>query len=257
MKTAVGPAGLGSAVMLLVRISSLLVLAAVTAVCAEQAGGFPRLVVADVPDLTIKTRRTLDRPNSTIETEIVNLKGPWQRREEILDFPATIPNAHTQRHVAITRCDERRTLQLNEEARTYSSTSIEDMAVYERRLRLTVRRMPQAVPAGADVKISVDSVDTGERRQFGRHTARHVITTTTTTPSPGANARANQRVEDGCTSMCRRPDVGTGAIRRHCPRPTSCVPAPHPIACMLSGAAPPGAASPSRKSREAPAMPAS
>src|ERR1700675_3264312 len=107
--------------MLLVRISALLAFVVVTAVRVgpvEQAGGFPRFVVADFPDLAIKTRRTLDHPHSTIETEIVNLKGAWQRREQIFDFPATIPTAHTQKHVAITRCDERRTLELNEEART-------------------------------------------------------------------------------------------------------------------------------------------
>src|SRR5580765_7041120 len=110
--------------MSLIRISALLVFVTVTAVRVgpiEQAGGFPRFVVADVPDLTIKTRRTIDHPNSTIETEIVDLKGAWQRREEVFEFPPTIPNAHTQKHVAITRCDDRHRLELNEESRTYAS----------------------------------------------------------------------------------------------------------------------------------------
>src|SRR5438034_4312763 len=109
--------------MSLTTISVLLVFVSATVVPVgpvEQAGGFPRFVVADSPDLTIKTRRTIDHPNSMIETEIVELKGAWQRREQILDFPATIPTAHTQTHVAITRCDDRRILQLNEETRTYA-----------------------------------------------------------------------------------------------------------------------------------------
>jgi hypothetical protein len=170
-----------------------------TAVPIGPAGqdGFPRFVVADFPDLTIKTRRTIDRSNSTIETEILNLKGAWQRRERILDFPATIPAAHTVKYVAITRCDERRTLELNEDARTYASTSIADMAAHVRRLWLAAGRRPQAVTTGADVKVIVDSVDTGERRQIGRHTARRVITTTTTTASPGANTPPGESVQDG------------------------------------------------------------
>jgi hypothetical protein len=186
--------------MSLTRISVLLVSVTATAVPVgsnEQAGGFPKFVVADFPDLTIKTRRTFDHPNSTIETEIVDLKGAWQRREQILDFPPNIPTAHTHKHVAITRCDDRRILELNEETRTYASMPIEDMAVHVRGLRLAAGRRPQAVLTGADVKVTIDAVDTGERRSIGRHTARRVITTTTTTPSPGANTRASESVQDG------------------------------------------------------------
>jgi hypothetical protein len=40
-------------------------------------------------------------------------------------------------------------------------------------------------------------VDTGERRQVGSYSARHVITTTTTDPSPGAITRPSESVEDG------------------------------------------------------------
>jgi hypothetical protein len=187
--------------MSLIRISALLVFVMATVVRVgpvEPAGGFPRFVVADFPDLTIKTRRTIDHPDSTVETQIVNLKGAWQRREQILDFPTAIAAAHTVKHVVITRCDERRRLELNEEARIYSSAPIEDMTAHERLMRLAAGRRPQAVLlTGADVKIIVDAVDTGERRQIGRHTARHVITTTTTVPSPGANTRANETVQDG------------------------------------------------------------
>jgi hypothetical protein len=180
--------------------SAPLVFVVVTAVGLRPAGqsaGFPTFVVPDVPDLTIKTQRTMDHPNSTIETEIVNLKGAWQRREWTVHFPSTIPGAHTQQHVAITRCDERRIVELNEETRTYASVPIEDMTEHVRRLRLTAGRRPQPVPTGADVKVIIDSVDTGERRELGRYTARRVITTTTTRPSPGANTRANEGVQDG------------------------------------------------------------
>jgi len=45
------------------------------------------------------------------------------------------------------------------------------------------------------VKVTVESVDTGDRRQIGRYTARHVMTTTTTEPSPGASTRASEAVQ--------------------------------------------------------------
>jgi hypothetical protein len=47
------------------------------------------------------------------------------------------------------------------------------------------------------VKIIIKTVDTGERRQLGSYSARHVITTITTDPSPGANTRASESVADG------------------------------------------------------------
>ena len=47
------------------------------------------------------------------------------------------------------------------------------------------------------MKIIINTVDTGERRQVGPYSARHVITTITTDPSPGANTRPSEAVEDG------------------------------------------------------------
>src|SRR5882672_1906756 len=93
---------------------------------AGQAADFPKLVVPALPDLTIKTRRTFDPPNSTTDTEIVYVKGAWQRREQILDFPPMPSAPPTNRNIRITRCDERRTLELNDRARTYASWPIED-----------------------------------------------------------------------------------------------------------------------------------
>ena len=147
--------------MLRVLISALLVVVAISALRVRPAGhgaDSPKFVAPDVPDLTIKTRRTIDHPNSTIETELLNLKGAWQRRTQILDFPPTIPSVRTRRHVAITRCDERRAIDLNEEARTYASVPLADMAEHARRFRLTTPRRP-AVLTPADVQIVIDSVD--------------------------------------------------------------------------------------------------
>jgi len=162
-----------------------------------QATPAAQLVVPAVSDVGIKTRRTIDRPNSTVATEILFLKGPWQRREQILQFPSlTGPSAeHTS--LRITRCDERRTIDLDLASRTFGSSAIDDLVAHPRRLRRVARdRSPDAT--GANVTIHIDAVDTGERRQVGPFLARHVITTRTTAAEPGANARAGTSVEDGC-----------------------------------------------------------
>jgi hypothetical protein len=176
-----------------------------------QTPGFRKFVVPDVPDLTIKTRRTIDLPNSTVETDIVFLKHAWQRRERILQFPATVPATSAPSYITITRCDERRTLELNPEARTFASLPIEDLKDHAQRLRAitsgaSTAASPRTTPpmsrqpvatSGANVTITIDAVDTGERRRVGRVVARHVITTTTTEAEPGANAQAGESIQDG------------------------------------------------------------
>src|SRR5262249_45376816 len=79
----------------------------------------PKVVVPNVPDLAIKTRETIDLPQSTVQTNTLYFKGAWQRRELYLQFPSALPAQRTARHTTITRCDERRTLELNHEARLY------------------------------------------------------------------------------------------------------------------------------------------
>jgi hypothetical protein len=46
--------------------------------------------------------------------------------------------------------------------------------------------LPQPEMSGADVNVTIDSVDTGERRQFGSYVAWRVKTTTKVEPGPGA-----------------------------------------------------------------------
>jgi hypothetical protein len=181
-------------------ISGLIVLvvgAAASIRLAGQAADAPKFVVPDVPDLSIKIRRSFDRRDSTVTTEILRLKGAWQRREQIFDSPRTLPTVNRQSQISITRCDERRTLLLNEHARTFAWLPIEDLAERLRWFRLAARRRPQPVQTGPEVTITVDSVDTGERRQVGRYTARRVITTTTTRAAPGAKAHARDAVVAG------------------------------------------------------------
>jgi hypothetical protein len=171
---------------------------------SAQSPALPTFVVPNAPDLTIKTRRTFDHRNSSATTEIVYLKGARQRRETVVEWPEPVSTivGSGRTHVAtiITQCDERRTLSLNEEARTYAYSPIEDMSDHLERVGLAASRAAQRAlspTTGGDVMITIDSVDTGERRRIGRYTARRVITTTKTEPGPGASTRAGVAEQDG------------------------------------------------------------
>src|SRR5262245_43642936 len=106
----------------------------------------PTFVVPTIPDLTIKTREPIDRPQSTIVTNSLYFKGAWQRRDRYLEFPSAPPAQRTVRHTTITRCDERRALELNHEARLYAWSELDFMGgdVYWVRSRWRGRPDPPA-----------------------------------------------------------------------------------------------------------------
>ena len=168
---------------------------------AAQSVTLPKLVVPAVPDVAIKTRRTFDHENSSISTTIVYLKGARQRTEDTFDWlpRASASTGSKRTHVGthITQCDERRSVLLNEEAKTYAYSPIEDPSVYLRRAQTAASRPPQPEPTGGDVTITIDAVDTGERRTMGRYIARRVITTTMTEPGPGTSTPASDSKQDG------------------------------------------------------------
>jgi hypothetical protein len=157
----------------------------------------PKFVVPHVADLAITTRETIDLHQSTVRTHTLYFKGAWQRRELYLQFPSALPAQGTVRHTTITRCDEQRHVELNDEARLYGWSSLNFVGRDVYWARSWWRKRPEPPPTGADVKITINTVDTGERRQVGSYSARHVITTITTDPSPGANTRPSESVEDG------------------------------------------------------------
>ena len=117
----------------------------------------PNLVVPNFPDLTIKTRRTDGNQHSTEET--LYLKGARQRSEYVIQNAGS-----TIDRVTITQCDEKLRLNLNNQQKTYASFPIEDWATRAKRARPT----SQQEMTGADVTVTIDSVDTGERRKIGK-----------------------------------------------------------------------------------------
>jgi hypothetical protein len=170
---------------------------AVAGIYAGPDGGYPKFVVPNVPDLTIKTRETTDSPQSTVQTNTLYFKGAWQRRELYLQFLSALPAPRTVRHATVTRCDERRTLELNDEARLYGWSPLNFIGRDVYLVRSRWRERLELRAPGAEVKITINTVDTGERRQVGSYSARHVITTITTAPRPGARTSPSESVEDG------------------------------------------------------------
>jgi hypothetical protein len=164
------------------------------------------LVVPDAPDVMVKTRRTtLDRPGSPVVTEVLYLKGARQRRDATRED--SLPPQEATRSgvwrrpewIHISQCDERRTLTLNREAKTYAYEPIEDPAAMIARLAADTKRQDPSrqMPALPTIIMTLDSVDTGERRPFGHYVARHVITTRTFEPGPGSNDEARTDRQDG------------------------------------------------------------
>lgn len=146
----------------------------------------PKLVVPNFPDLTIKTRRTDGNQHSTEET--LYLKGARQRSEYV------IQNAGSRMdHVTIAHCDEKLRLNLNNNQKTYSSFPIEDWATRAKRAHPT----PPQEMTGAEVTVTIDSVDTGERRKMGSHELRRVKTTTKVEPGAGAVMQPSITEVDG------------------------------------------------------------
>jgi hypothetical protein len=142
------------------------------------------LAVSNFSDLKIKTRRD-DPVNSNVET--LYLKGPRQRREYLQDKPAKATFA------TISRCDERKRIDLNDDAKVYAELPILDWPEQRKR----ARPVEPTETAGADVTITTDSIDTGERRQQGAYTARHVKIKIVVESGSGAAMPSSVEARDG------------------------------------------------------------
>ena len=144
-------------------------------------------VLSHFSDLKIKTRRS-DQASIVVET--LYLQGARQRREYLQDKPVKVS------FVSISRCDERQRIDLNDDARLYAELPIVDWSE-RRQLTRTTPPTHEHDMTGADVTITADSVDTGERRQQGAYTARRVKTKITVESGPGAATPASVEERDG------------------------------------------------------------
>jgi hypothetical protein len=103
-------------------------------------------------------------------------------------------------HIAsIERCDLGQAFELNLDQREYDARTYPPRPLAKEELvKWGLRRPPQVAPQGAaTLRIEVTTVDTGERKDFFGHPARHVITTTKETPLEESHSEARESVTDG------------------------------------------------------------
>jgi hypothetical protein len=160
---------------------------AVAPVIIAQTLSIPAFIVPTFADLTIKKRHSFGSTSSRGTTEVLYLKGARERREFLYEQPGNTGPGHA----TIVQCDQRRSVQLNPEAKLYSVSVLKDWSEQFK------RRRPLPEGQGADVTTTFDAVDTGERRRVGGYVARRVRTTVTVEPGPGANTPASKRETDG------------------------------------------------------------
>lgn len=169
-------------------------LALLTLAAAVPAAQGPSRTVREFPDFTIKTRTTFGGQHAASQTVVLQLKGARQRVAYSIEGPAGIPAAGSRIH--ITQCDTRRSLFVNDKTRLYASVPIP-----EETAPLPLRGATFA-PPGPDTRpiaetITVDAVDTGERRPMGPFAARRVVTTTTTERHEEGHGPTRTSVRDG------------------------------------------------------------
>jgi hypothetical protein len=140
---------------------------------------------AATPDLKITTRFSAGRRPPSTTTQYV--KGDRSRVErELL--------GHTR--VTINQCDQHQVLQLDPEARRYTSYPLNEQGL-PAGSPPSAQALPQPVPSGGTLVVNVETTDTSERKKIFGYTARHVITRQTMLPGPGAVTQTQEIERDG------------------------------------------------------------
>jgi hypothetical protein len=146
------------------------------------------VVVPNYKDLTIKTHREVGELSSSVDT--LYLKGARERSETRVEKPTAANNTI---HIGISQCDKRENIALNPTVKVYARFPVQDWA---ERMK-GAQHVEQSDNAGSEVNVTIDSVDTGERKAFGSYIARHVTTTTEVEPAPGASVPESTEIMDG------------------------------------------------------------
>jgi hypothetical protein len=138
----------------------------------------------------VSTRQNL-RLNSTgrarpsITTQFV--KGTRSRIErDILGHP----------RVTINQCDQHQVVQLDPEAREYTSYRLNEQG-RPAGSQAAPRTPIQTELSGGTLVVNIETTDTGERKKIFGYTARHVIERQTMTPGAGAVSQGQEIVRDG------------------------------------------------------------
>lgn len=141
------------------------------------------VVVPNFPDLAIKTRMTL-ATNAVIHTASY-FKGPRQRTEH------TFESSGQPTSVTLTQCDQGSDFFLDVQKKTYVTRPVDPTQWKD------ARKIPQQSSDTAEVIVTTDSVDTGDRRSVGSYEAHRVKTTTTIEADKEAGVSASKMETDG------------------------------------------------------------
>lgn len=155
----------------------------------------PREPQVNAPGLKITTRQEFKEFPQGFSTEVLYVKGEKRRR----DLLVTAPDAAGPRHIETTllACDQGRIANLFPENRTYVERRMPPAETVERAASPQRTGPDQTASQRQRLTLTIDTVDTGERRQVGSLVLRRVIETKTATPEAGATVRASVDVTDG------------------------------------------------------------
>ena len=99
---------------------------------------------------------------------------------------------------SIARCDLGQGFELNPEDREYVASSYPQFKPTKQQIEARESKVSQNVaPWVPTVRVETSTVDTGERKGFSGHLARHVITTRKHTPLAGSHSEPDETVTDG------------------------------------------------------------
>jgi hypothetical protein len=142
-----------------------------------------KFVVPNFKDLTIKTRTTFGMSGPSVA--ISYFKGARQRSEHRPEGLRIVPPYSA----TIMQCDLKTEYLLNDHAKTYRKSSWGGRQGHP--------FLSEPNETGPEVVVTVDTEDTGERRQMGSFDARRVRTSITVEPSKGAAAKPGTVEIDG------------------------------------------------------------
>jgi hypothetical protein len=137
-------------------------------------------------DFKITFKQTVSG-NSMQSTTMI--KGQRERSETSVSA-----GAYTMNTVSITQCDMKRTIQINDRARKFLITPMDDGTSSGTTSTGTPRTGAPATRGGV-VTMTVNAVDTGERKEIMGFTARHLKRTTIMESSPDACSRQKMKIE--------------------------------------------------------------
>jgi hypothetical protein len=137
-------------------------------------------------DFKITFRQTVSG-NSMQSTTMI--KGQRERSETSINA-----GAYTMTTVNVTQCDMKRTIQINDRARKYLITPMDDGTTSGSTSTGTPRTGAPATRGGV-VTMTVNAVDTGERKEIMGFTARHLKRTTIMESSPDACSQQKMKIE--------------------------------------------------------------